>query len=214
MLVKVTEQLESLEKVPLGGPLLVVISGPSGVGKDSTLNRMKVMDRPWHFVITVTTRPKRDNERDGQDYTFVTLSQFEVMREQGDLLEYAQVYGHWYGVPKQQVLDALRRRDDVILKLDVQGAATVKKIIPTAVFIFLGPPTLQDLKSRLEERDTESDSSIDLRVHAAEGEMASMSIFDYYVVSRYGRLDDVVACIDSIVTAEKCRIPPREVYCD
>ena len=211
VLATVTEKLESLQKPSFGGPLLVVLSGPSGVGKDSTLNKMKAMDRPWHFVVTVTTRPKRDQERDGEDYIFLELSQFEVMRDQGDLLESAQVYGHWYGVPKQQVRNALRRREDVILKLDVQGAASVKKIVPAAVFIFLGPPTLQDLKGRLKGRGTESDSSIDLRVQAAQREMEYIPIFDYHVVSHYGRLDDVVACVDAIMTAEKCRIPPREV---
>ena len=189
----------------------MVLSGPSGVGKDSTLAKMRTMDRPWHFVVTITTRPIRANEQDDVNYTFVELPQFEAMRDGGDLLEYAEVYGHWYGVPKQQVREALQRGEDVILKVDVQGAATVKKLAPQGVFIFLAPPFIEELKRRLRQRATESGSDIDIRLEAAQQEMECLPMFDYHVLSHYGGLDDVVASIDAIMMAEKCRIPPREV---
>ena len=189
----------------------MVLSGPSGVGKDSTLAKMRTMDRPWHFVVTITTRPIRANEQDDVNYTFVELPQFEAMRDGGDLLEYAEVYGHWYGVPKQQVREALQRGEDVILKVDVQGAATVKKLAPRGVFIFLAPPSIEELKRRLRQRATESGSDIDIRLEAAQQEMECLPMFDYHVLSHYGGLDDVVASIDAIMMAEKCRIPPREV---
>ena len=189
----------------------MVLSGSSGVGKDSTLAKMRTMDRPWHFVVTITTRPIRANEQDDVNYTFVELPQFEAMRDGGDLLEYAEVYGHWYGVPKQQVREALQRGEDVILKVDVQGAATVKKLAPQGVFIFLAPPSIEELKRRLRQRATESGSDIDIRLEAAQQEMECLPMFDYHVLSHYGGLDDVVASIDAIMMAEKCRIPPREV---
>ena len=189
----------------------MVLSGPSGVGKDSTLAKMRTMDRPWHFVVTITTRPIRANEQDDVNYTFVELPQFEAMRDGGDLLEYAEVYGHWYGVPKQQVTEALQRGEDVILKVDVQGAATVKKLAPQGVCIFLAPPSIEELKRRLRQRATESGSDIDIRLEAAQQEMECLPMFDYHVLSHYGGLDDVVASIDAIMMAEKCRIPPREV---
>ena len=189
----------------------MVLSGPSGVGKDSTLAKMRTMDRPWHFVVTITTRPIRANEQDDVNYTFVELPQFEAMRDGGDLLEYAEVYGHWYGVPKQQVREALQHGEDVILKVDVQGAATVKKLAPRGVFIFLAPPSIKELKRRLRQRATESGSDIDIRLEAAQQEMECLPMFDYHVLSHYGGLDDVVASIDAIMMAEKCRIPPREV---
>ena len=194
-----------------GVQLLVVLSGPSGVGKDAALAKMRAMNRPRHFVVTATTRPKRTNEQDGVNYIFLEPSQFEIMRKQGDLLEYAEVYGHWYGVPRQQVREAFQRGQDAILKVDVQGAATIKKLAPQGVFIFIAPPSMEGLERRLRVRATESGADIELRMKAAQREMESLSMFEYQVVSHYGRLDDVVACIDAIMIAEKCRIPTRKV---
>ncbi len=193
------------------GPLLVVLSGPSGVGKDSTLAIMRGMERPWHFVVTATTRPKRATEQDGVNYIFLEHSQFEPMRERGDFLECAQVYGHWYGVPRQQVREAFQRGQDAILKVDVQGAATIKGLAPQGLFIFIAPPSLEELERRLRLRATESGSDLELRMKAAQREMESLPMFDYQVVSHYGRLEDVVASIDAIITAEKCRVGPRKV---
>src|SRR4051794_22275222 len=113
-------------------PLLVVISGPSGVGKDVTLNRMRELGYRFHYAVTATTRPRRPNEVDGRDYHFKTPAEFEEMRRTGQLLEWAEVYGHYYGVPKSEVTDYLARGEDVVVKPDVQGAATIQRQVPNA----------------------------------------------------------------------------------
>ena len=133
----------------LGEPLVVVVSGPSGVGKDAVFQYMRKLDRTWYFIVTVTTRPRRRNERNGVDYLFLDREEFEHMRQGNQLLESAEVYGNWYGVPKQQVKDALGRGQDVLMKLDVQGAATVKSLVPGALMIFLAPPSMEELERRL-----------------------------------------------------------------
>ena len=190
---------------------MVVVSGPSGVGKDAVFQYMRDLDRAWHFVVTATTRPRRRLERNGIDYLFLDTEEFDHMREGGQLLECAQVYGNWYGVPKQQVRDALARGRDVLMRIDVQGAATVKGIIPQAVMIFLAPPSMEELERRLRFRQSESIDALRRRMEAAEGEMSQMDIFEYRVVNHSQRLDLAAFCIDSIITAERCRVPPRRV---
>ena len=129
-------------------PLLVVLSGPSGVGKDAALAKLKELDRPWHFVVTATTRPQRPGEQNGRDYIFLDHDAFLKMRDDGEFLEYAEVYGRWYGVPRSQVRNGFDSGKDVILKVDVQGAETVRKIAPEAVFVFMVPGTFEELKGR------------------------------------------------------------------
>jgi guanylate kinase len=192
-------------------PLLVVISGPSGVGKDAALAELKLLDRPWRFVVTATTRPKREGERDGTDYIFLDTPSFLQLREQNELLESAQVFGRWYGVPRSQVRDALGANQDVFLKIDVQGAATVREIAPEAVFIFLAPGHPEDLRERLERRMTDGPDDIELRLRTAKHELAQMADFDYVVLNRTGELCRAVADIDAIIKAEKCRVRPRKV---
>lgn len=194
-----------------GGPLLVVITGPSGVGKDAALKRMRLLERPWHFTVTATTRPRRPQERDGVDYIFLEPERFHEMLKAGEFLEYAQVYGYWYGVPRQQVREALERGLDVIMKVDVQGASTIKRLVPQGVFIFLAPPSMEELERRLRQRKTESPKVLETRLKRAREEMECLPMFDYLVVNQNGRLDEAVACIDAIITAEKCRIPPRRI---
>jgi guanylate kinase len=194
-----------------GDPLLVVVSGPSGVGKDAVFQYMRDLDRPWHFVVTATTRPRRRSERNGIDYLFLDTEEFQHMREGKQFLEYAQVYGNWYGVPKQQVKDALAKGKDVFVKLDVQGAATVRALVKNALMIFLAPPSIAELERRLRFRQSESVQTLRLRSEAAQGEMKAMDDFEYRVVNHNQRLDLAAFCIDAIVTAEKCRIPPRRV---
>ena len=194
-----------------GDPLLVVVSGPSGVGKDAVFQYMKKLDRPWHFVVTATTRPRRRSERNGIDYLFLDTEEFEHMRKGEQFLEYAQVYGNWYGIPKQQVKDALAKGKDVFLRVDVQGAATVRSLAKDALMIFLAPPSFSELERRLRFRQSESLQTLRLRTEAARGEMKSIDDFEYRVVNHNQRLDLAAFCIDAIVTAEKCRIPPRRV---
>lgn len=192
-------------------PLLVVLSGPSGAGKDAALSALRALNRPWHFTVTATTRLKRPGETDGSDYIFLSHAQFEAMAKAGEFLEYARVYGNWYGVPKQQVQEAMARGLDTIVKVDVQGAATIKTIAPDAAFVFLAPSSMAELRQRLSLRATESADDLEFRTETAWQEMDRMPEFDYVVVNQNGGLDSAVACIDAIITAEKCRIPPRQI---
>ena len=194
-----------------GTPLLVVLSGPSGVGKDAALNSLRTCRPSGHFVVTATTRPRRSKERDGVDYIFLEPAEFHKMVDRGEFLECAQVYGNWYGVLRQQVREALEQGKDAILKVDVQGAATIKRLVPEAVFIFLAPPSIEELHERLRKRATESEMDLDLRTSIAWEEMKSLSAFDYQVVNRDGCLAETVACIDAIIMAESCRIPTRHI---
>ena len=202
------QQVPEAEPAP---PLLIVLSGPSGVGKDAALNALKLLDRPWHFVVTATTRPQRPGEQDGIDYIFLETAAFLEMKEQDELLECAQVYGNWYGVPRSQVSQGLKEGKDVILKVDVQGADTVRKLAPEALFIFMVPGSFDELRDRLTQRMTERPSEIDLRLSIAWSELGRVAEYDYRVVNRDDQLEQVIAEIDAIITAEKCRVHPRKV---
>ena len=192
-------------------PLLVVLSGPSGVGKDAVLNELRMMDRPWHFAVTATTRPMRAGEKDGKDYIFLEADTFARMQERDEFLECAEVYGRWYGVPRSQARNALRSGRDVFLKIDVQGAATIRRMAPEALLIFLMPPSLEELRQRLTGRMTESVEDLERRLRTAEEELAQVHHFDYRVVNPQGQLERAAADIDAIVAAEKCRVAPRMV---
>lgn len=192
-------------------PLLLVLSGPSGSGKDAVLARMKELGYPLQYIVTVTTRPQRSNERDNVDYHFVSRESFQKMIEHGELLEWANVYGNRYGVPKQSVKEALEKGQDTIVKVDVQGATTIRKILPQAVFIFLVPPSMPELATRLKQRNTESAASLALRLKTAEEEVKKLPLFDFVVINEQDGIDQVVSDILAIITAEKCRVTPREV---
>ncbi len=193
-------------------PLLIVLSGPSGVGKDAILNRMRILEMPLHFTVTTTTRPIRANEREGVDYNFISEVSFQSFIKEGEFLEFAEVYGNWYGVPKSQVRSALSAGSDVLIKTDVQGAATIKRLVPQATMIFVVPPSLPELERRLTWRMTESDESLRLRLETARSEMEHASTFDYVVTN--DTLEDAVREMDCIITAEHCRIPPRVAQLD
>jgi guanylate kinase len=192
-------------------PLVVVISGPSGVGKDATLKKMKEMGYPFHFVVTATTRPKREDEIDGVDYYFVGMGDFAQLIEKGELLEYAVVYGQYKGIPKQQVRDALASGRDVVLRIDVQGAATIKRLISGAVFIFLSAESEEALIKRLMERKTESPDGLKIRAATAREEIKRIDEFDYCVINRDCNLEATAASIAGIIRAEKARVRPRRV---
>ena len=192
-------------------PLLVVLSGPSGVGKDAVLARMKELGSPFHYVITATTRPKRAGEKNGMDYHFITWKEFQQMIDKHQFLEWANVYGNYYGVPKGEITSALSKGVDTIVKVDVQGAATIKGILPQAVFIFLMPPSVEELERRLRKRHSESSTDLALRLERAKGEIKSLPLFDYVITSRQNKLDEVVSQIDAVVAAEKRRVKPRIV---
>ena len=186
--------------------LLVVLSGPSGVGKDAALAELRKLDRSWHFVVTATTRKIRSGEVHGTDYTFLDEPTFLAMKERDEVVESAQVYGNWYGVPKSQITSALEQGKDVILKIDVQGAATVKKIAPNALFIFMVPGTFEELRERLSQRMTESTPEIELRLKTAENEMNQGNGFDRQVLNSKDNLEQAVADIDAAIAEEKRRV--------
>ncbi len=190
--------------------LLVVLSSPSGAGKDAVLTRMKKLGYPLEYITTVTTRHQRVKERDTVDYHFVSTERFQEIISNNGLLEWANVYGNWYGVPKQPVEQALNKGKDVIVKVDIQGAATIKKTLPQAILIFLLPPSMEELVVRLKQRHTESPFDLDLRLKTAEEEVKQLPQFDYVVVSRENKVDLAVADIKAIITAEKCRVTHRE----
>ncbi|MFC2006845.1 guanylate kinase [Chloroflexota bacterium] len=197
-------------KVPVK-PLLILLSGPSGAGKDALVNRLRGIDYPLKCITTVTTRPPRPNEKDGVDYYFTSMERFQEMTKMGELLERANVYGNWYGVPKEPAKKALDKGQDIIIKVDVQGAVTIKKLIPQAVFVFLMPPSVEKLRARLRKRHTESPTELDLRLKMAEEEIEQLSLFDYIVVNKCEEIDRAVAEIKAIIVAEKCRVIPREI---
>jgi guanylate kinase len=192
-------------------PLLVVLSGPSGVGKDSILMRMRDVGFPFHFVVTATSRPQRPGERDGYDYHFVGKDRFEEMIAHEELLEWAEVYGHYKGIPKSEVRQALQSGRDVILRIDVQGAATIRRLAPEAVFVFLSPGNFDELRHRLQLRRTESSEELERRLEMAQQELAAVDDFDYVVINREAHLDEAVGQIRAIIVAEKQRVRPRRV---
>ncbi len=192
-------------------PLLIVLSGPSGVGKDAVLARMKELGCSLQYVTTLTTRPRRSNERNDVDYHFVSASRFQKMIEDNMLLEWAKVYGNWYGVPREEIKQALDKGQDTIVKVDIQGAATIKKVLPQATLIFLVPPSMEDIVIRLKQRHTESPSDLNLRLETAEEEMKQLSLFDYMVVNRWDEIDQAVSDIQAIIVAEKCRVSRQEI---
>lgn len=192
-------------------PLLIVLSGPSGVGKDSVRKRMEELGCPVHFVVTATDRPRRQEEIDGVDYHFLSTKEFERMIEEGKFLEHATVYGQYKGIPKEDVRQSLARGEDVLLRIDVQGARTIREIAPEALFIFLCASSMRELIKRLKERKTESGEEVMERVATVQREMKYLPEFDYVVINREGRLDEAVEEIMAIIRAEKCRVHPRRV---
>ena len=181
------------------------------MGKDAVIAYMRRLDHPWYFVVTVTTRLRRSGEQDGVDYIFTTPDRFEQMVINEKFLEYAEVYGHRYGVPHWQVKEALERGLDVVVKTDVQGAVTIRRKIPQSVLIFLAPPSVEELELRLKQRKTESVDQLALRIQTAFKEMKQLSLFDYAVVNYSGRLQHTVDILKSIAIAERWRIPLRRV---
>ena len=193
-------------------PLLLILSGPSGVGKD-TVARMVIERRPdsFYFVVTATTRPPRDDERHGVDYMFVSFDEFARMIEENELLEYAVVYNDYKGIPKQQIRDALASGRDVILRVDVQGAATVRRLIPNAISVFLTTRSEQGLVRRLLQRKQDTAEGMALRTATARQEMKRAIEFDYCVVNPEGEPETAVQQVLSIIDAAHCRIHQEPV---
>jgi guanylate kinase len=190
-------------------PLLIVLSGTAGSGKDSVLHRMRERKVPFAFVVTATTRPPRPGEESGRDYEFVSEAEFQEMLRRGELLEHAVVYGQHKGIPKRRVREAISSGKDVMLRIDVQGVETVRRQCPEAVTIFLTASSQKELERRLSRRAADTAEQIALRLRTAAEEMKRIPEYDYVVVNADGRLDEAVDTILSIILAEHCRAVPR-----
>jgi guanylate kinase len=192
-------------------PLLIVISGASGSGKDSVVRRMQESGLQFHFVVTATTRPRRSNETHGKDYWFVSQAEFARMIETNELIEYAVVYGDYKGVPREQVRQALASGRDVVMRLDVQGAETVRKLVPEALLIFITTDSEEELVRRLQERQTETRDTLAIRIATARRELQRVDAFDYVIVNHDTMLEHTVEVIRAIIEAEHHRTRPRKV---
>jgi guanylate kinase len=209
VLPRVRAAFEQIEHYMLPTPLLAIISGPSGAGKDSVVKRMRELNYPFHFVVTTTDRPPRPGEVNGLDYHFVSTATFDKMIANDELFEHAVVYGQHKGIPKAQVREALSSGMDVIMRLDVQGAATVRRLVPEALAIFLVPPSIEMLIDRLRRRGSDSPDQILRRLNSVVEEIHCIKEFDYVVVNREGRLDETVKQIAAIISAERFRTARR-----
>lgn len=193
-------------------PLLIVISGPSGVGKDAVVNSIKErLSETLYFVVTANTREIREDEVDGVDYLFVTKEEFEAMIENDELLEYAAVYDEYKGVPKKSVQNALNSGKDVLMRLDVQGVKTIKKLSPEAIAVFLTTETEDELFQRLRERKTDTDEMIQTRMKKVYEEFDSLSIFDYIIENAEDELEKTVEMVLSIINVEHHRVHQRKI---
>ncbi len=195
------------------GAMIVIISGPSGVGKDTIIRTLRrrhpASDR--HFVLTYKTRQPRNGELPGVDYHFVTLDEFLRLQVDGELLEASEVHGHWSGTPRTQVAAALAEGRDAILKIDVQGADKIKALVPEALRIFVAPPSAEDRVKRLADRATESPEEQAQRNLDAEREMARKDDYDYVVVNETGQVERTAEQIDAIIRRERARHSDRRI---
>ncbi|KAK9903089.1 hypothetical protein M0R45_001230 [Rubus argutus] len=195
---------------PAPGPLVIVISGPSGVGKDALIKKLRDCNPNLHFVVTATSRAIRPGEVHGKDYYFVSKEEFLTMVHKDELLEYALVYGDYKGIPKQQIRDYMGKGYDIVLRVDIQGAQTLRRILgDSAVFIFLMAESEAKLVERLVDRKTETKESLLVRIATAREEVKHVKNFDYVVVNAEGRLDNAVELVESIIDAEKAKVQQR-----
>ena len=184
--------------------LLIVISGPSGTGKGTVCRKLLKECKDLHLSVSVTTRQPRPGEIDGKSYFFVDKEKFMEMKERNQFLEYAEVYGNYYGTPKEYVLNMLNSGRDVLLEIDIQGAKLVRNHYPDAVYIFLSPPSLEELEKRLNKRGTENEESKAIRLKNAQIELKEKEHYNYLIIN--DNLDEAVDKLRSIIIAEKCRI--------
>jgi guanylate kinase len=187
--------------------LLIVISGPSGVGKGTIIDAL-VKDLPHlSFSVSATTRPPRQNEQNGVEYFFLSREMFENWIRENRFIEWAKVHGEYYGTPRAPILEKLNAGQDVVLDIDVQGSLQIKKHFPDGVFIFVVPPSFEELKKRLEARNTETQELMQHRLEDAKEELRHMGEYDYLVTNN--NLEEAVADIKAIIRAEKCRLKRR-----
>jgi len=191
-------------------PLLIVISGTSGVGKDAVLCGLKQRKLPLHFVVTATSRPPRASEVEGVDYFFLTREDFERRIANGEFIEATMVYSDWKGIPRWQIDDALRSGKDVVLRVDVQGAMKLRKLYPEAVLIFLIPESVDEWYSRLLKRNTDTQDELAVRLQTAHKEVAQIGEFDYVVMNARDLLEKAVDDIIQIINSEHHKVHHRK----
>lgn len=205
-------QKDNTSQQSLKHGLLFVLSAPSGTGKDTVIHALKELGMDFHVVASVTTRTPRPGEQEGEPYYFVSQEKFDHMVAHDELLEHANVHGNWYGQPLQQIKDNLQAGRDVLLKIDVQGAATVRKKLPGAIFIFLVPGSVEELIERLTTRQTETEEELQRRLTNAQNELAQRNHYDYIIENRQGRLEEAVERLRAVLLAEHCRTHPHHVH--
>jgi guanylate kinase len=202
---------DPMTTTPASG-LVFVLSGPSGVGKSTLIERLKLDGFPITYSVTATTRPRRQGEEHGVHYYFVTDSEYDALLEAEQFLEHAVVHNLYrYGIPLHSIRDGLRRGQDVILAPDVQGASTVRWKLPNAITVFLRPASLDELVPRLVARGTESAEERRIRLATAEREMERVSEYDYVIVNQRDKVDQAVSDLKAIIVAERSRVCPRTI---
>jgi len=199
------------DQSPIRQGLLFVLSAPSGTGKDTVISALRQQGMNFYVVPSITTRSPRPGESEGNPYHFVDQETFECMVSQGELLEYANVHGNWYGQPRKLIRENLSAGRDVLLKIDVKGAATIRNKVPNAIFIFLIPGSLEELTHRLTDRQTETEEELQRRLADARKEEAEQHWYDYLVTNRDGHLQEAVECLRAIMLAEHCRVQIRNI---
>ena len=197
--------------VQKNAPLLVVISGPSGVGKDAVIAKLRETHPEIFFAVTATTRPIRAGEIEGRDYFFITPSRFAQLLALGEFLEHAEVYGRQYGVPKDPLRNALAEGHDAIVKVDVQGAMTIQTLAPGAFLVFLAAPSLEELERRLTSRKTDSPGQLAIRIQTARDEMEQSKSFDAVIINETGALIQTVEAIVEAIQNQRADTSRRPV---
>jgi len=209
---KLSESQMSKTAPTLTSPgLLFVLSAPSGAGKDTVIQALQTQGADFFVVPSVTTRAPRPGESEGQPYYFVDNATFEQMVAHNELLEHANVHGNWYGQPRKPIRENLAAGRDVLLKIDVQGATTIRRLIPQAIFLFLHPGSSAELVQRLEARHTETAEELQTRLTNAETELAEQHWYDYLVFNHHDRLQEAANDLRAIMRAEHCRVTPRQI---
>ncbi len=190
---------------------MIIISGPSGVGKDSVLRALKNRNLPLHHVVTVNTRKPRPDEIEGVDYFFVTKEIFKEMIRDDELIEYSKVYQDYKGVPKSEVRKAIKTNKDIIFRLDVQGAEKIKALYPHSILIFLTPSSQKDWYKRLGRRRLSKEKDLDMRIKTVQAELKKASIFNYIVINAQNKLSKTIEIIEAIITAEHHKTHKHEI---
>ena len=190
---------------------MIIISGPSGVGKDSVLRALKNSSLPLHHVVTANTRKSRPDEVEGVDYFFVSKEKFEEMIRNDELIEYSEVYQDYKGIPKSEVRKAIKTNKDIIFRLDVQGAEKIKILYPHSILIFLTPSNQEDWYKRLGKRRLSKEKDLDMRIKTVQAELEKALIFDYVVVNAQNKLSEAVKIIEAIITAEHHKTHKHEI---